>query len=417
MDAAALQCAAPAEAARLDTGRLRDIVLVRIATARRALARDGLAKELAPIAAAAMPAAAFRAALDRDIAALADAGLVDARAVGVEATEAGRKRAVLVLGGRGGLPRSWAEARDTRLMARALGIENEAPARLRKLAKPDGLRAVLVQRAFGLKIRGVASPVRLRTALAALALDRAFGNKVSAEVPARTGLSAKAGRTLAGQLSNSPQDYRTDSRLIGALAAEHVGARSGDLGQLQLAILRRYVTPSAVSQQATRSRPKRKARPARPEAVKAQAVPAHVAPAQAASHGQTQPTPPQLRLVTPPQPAALAPPAAPAASGGGSRPDVARFAQAVRAVAETVAEGWAGNRKAFVSRIWSRISDSHAGWGLTEIEFKCMLAEAHRTGALVLANADLKDQRNLRDVQASAIAYRNAVFHLVRVDD
>ena len=46
-----------------------------------------------------------------------------------------------------------------------------------------------------------------------------------------------------------------------------------------------------------------------------------------------------------------------------------------------------------------------------------MLAEAHRAGQLVLANADLKDRRSIADVQASAIAYKNAIFHYVRVDD
>ena len=46
-----------------------------------------------------------------------------------------------------------------------------------------------------------------------------------------------------------------------------------------------------------------------------------------------------------------------------------------------------------------------------------MLAEAHRAGLIVLANADLKDQRSIADIQASAIAYKNTIFHYVRVDD
>jgi hypothetical protein len=55
-------------------------------------------------------------------------------------------------------------------------------------------------------------------------------------------------------------------------------------------------------------------------------------------------------------------------------------------------------------------------WGLSEHEFKVLLAEAHRSGQLALANADLKDESNIKDVQESAVVYRNAVFHFIRVD-
>ena len=37
-------------------------------------------------------------------------------------------------------------------------------------------------------------------------------------------------------------------------------------------------------------------------------------------------------------------------------------------------------------------------------------------GEVLLANADLKDKSNLRDLQDSALIYKNAVFHFVRVD-
>ena len=59
----------------------------------------------------------------------------------------------------------------------------------------------------------------------------------------------------------------------------------------------------------------------------------------------------------------------------------------------------------------------HADWQVSAIEFKAMLAEAHRAGEIVLANADLKDSRAIADIQASAIAYKNAIFHYVRADD
>jgi hypothetical protein len=76
-----------------------------------------------------------------------------------------------------------------------------------------------------------------------------------------------------------------------------------------------------------------------------------------------------------------------------------------------------GNRKAYISDVWQALAQGRPEWGLTEIEFKSMLAEAHRTGHVVLANADLKDRRSLPRVQQSALAFKNSVLHFVRVPD
>jgi hypothetical protein len=88
----------------------------------------------------------------------------------------------------------------------------------------------------------------------------------------------------------------------------------------------------------------------------------------------------------------------------------------VRRLAAGRAEGWPGNRKAYISHVWHLMREKHPHWGLSEIEFKCMLTEAHRAGNLALANADLKDNGRLRELQESAVVYKNAVFHFVRVE-
>jgi hypothetical protein len=36
---------------------------------------------------------------------------------------------------------------------------------------------------------------------------------------------------------------------------------------------------------------------------------------------------------------------------------------------------------------------------------------------VTLANADLKDNENIKDLQDSAVVYKNAVFHFVRAVD
>ena len=237
----------------------------------------------------------------------------------------------------------------------------------------DGLRAALVQRAFGLKVRSVATPSRLRAALAAVALERAFGNQIKGGLAGKLGLSAKAGRLLAAQLAKKPRDFGTDARLIAALAAEHVGAAQADLATLRLAVLRRYL--DGPDKPAARPRTAAKAPLARPRLVETAPAPAEV-----------------------------------------GRPDLAGFAQEVRRHATTRAEGWPGNRKAYISHVWHLMAEKRPEWGLSEIEFKCMLTEAHRVGNLALASADLKDSSKIKELHDSAVVYKNAVFHFVRVD-
>lgn len=373
MQAAAVE--KPSADISIDAERVRDIMLVRIATAATGPTRAELVADLAPLVAHRLSAGAWRATVEREIGGLTQAGLVALSSGRLAASESGIARAALVLKVRGRLP-AWEEARDVRLVGRALGLQREPAKRLAALATPEGLRAVIVQRAFNLKIKGVPTPSRLRAALAAVALERAFGNQIKTGLSGKAGFSPKAGRLLAAQLLKKPRDLGTDGRLIAALAAEHVGATSTDAAALRLALLRRYLDGPAEA-------PPRVKRP-------------------------TPAAPPlaRPRLVEP-----VAPP--PPVVG---RPDLAGFAQEVRRHAGNRAQGWPGNRKAYISHVWQTIREARPEWGLSEIEFKCMLTEAHRAGTLALANADLKDNSSIKDLQDSAVVYKNAVFHFIRVD-
>ncbi len=384
-----------------DAGRLRHLVLVRAVCALRGATKAEIATDLAAIVSG-MPAAQWRAAVEREIEALGAQGLVTAKSARLEASDAGKVQAARFLGTRNDFPRVWSEVRDVRLVAVALGMQREAPKRLKALATVDGLRGAIVDSAYNLKFKGVATPARLREALAAMALKRAFGDKGTTALAGKLGLSAKAGRLLAAQLSAEPRDFGTDTRLIAALAAEHIGSAASDLAGLRLAVLRKFFGgPSPHAASAKRKPSKRalgkslqsEAQPALPFII-ASAPPAPVAPA--------------------PVPiSAPAPDVVPPALG---RPDLPGFASEVRRHAASQARGWSGDRKAYISHVWRNIRDKRPDWGLSEIEFKCMLAEAHRAGQLALANADLKDKDNIKDVQDSAVSYRNAVFHFIRVD-
>ncbi len=357
----------------LDVDRVRALLLSRIACAAGGLSRSALTSELAACAAHRMALAHWRLLVERAVEALCEAGLTRIVGTRLEASDAGVARAAIFLGLKSALPRSWEEVHDVHLMAKALGLERHSGRRLAGLATPEGLRAAIVERAFALKVKGLATPSRLRAALAAVALERAFGNQIKPSLSAKLGLSAKAGRLLAGQLAKKPRDFGTDARLIAALAAEHVGAAQADDATLRLALLRGYL--NGADKSSVGPRPPARTPPPRPRVV-----------------------------------ASLPAPAEP------TRPDLMGFAHEVRQHAEARAQGWPGNRKAYISHVWHRLRERRGEWGLSEIEFKCMLIEAHRAGSLALAHADMKDKTNIAELQESAVVYKNAVFHFVRVD-
>jgi hypothetical protein len=295
----------------------------------------------------------------------------------------------------------WPVVRDQLIVAVALGMPGLPARRLKALGKIDGLRCAIVTAAHGLKLKTPASPSKLRNSLALLALDRAFGNRLQRELGSKSGLSAKAGRLLAGQLSARPRDFGTDSRLVAALAAEAVGTTSGTLPALRMALLRAYVTGRLDWPLTPKSGP---AEAPRAETKPVQTVQIAPAPAPAAPSRPAKEAAVVQRLPQPPANAV--------------RPTGAdAFARAVRELARPLASGWSGSRKVYISQLWSAIREQHAGWGLSEIEFKAMLTEAHRTGLLALGTSDLRDKRYLEDIQASATVFKNTVWHYVRVDE
>jgi hypothetical protein len=353
---------------------LGTVILARVGCAPNAIGRDQLANEL-DFRTARGPAAERRqASLDNEIASLCSSGLIAITDDRVKATTRGIGRAVKLLAIKGAFPPAWPEMRDVRLVAKALGLEREPAKQLKALTRPDGLRAAVVQRAYKLKVKGIATPSKLRVALATLALERAFGNQIKAGLTGKTGLSAKAGRLLAAQLAKRPRDFGTDARLIAALAAEHLGVRRTDAASLRAAVLARFVAGA-------QTQPRKR-----------EAVP----------HGPSPSLPHSLPVTSP----TITMPV--------GRPDLAGFAHEVRQHASAAAHGWSGDRRAYISHVWRSLSSKRPDWGLSEIEFKCMLVEAHRAGEVMLANADLKDNNNIKDLQDSAVVYKNSVFHFVR---
>jgi hypothetical protein len=287
----------------------------------------------------------------------------------------------------------------------------------------DGLRAAILVAAYGLQIKGVPTPARLRQALAAIALRKAFGGETAAAVAGKSGLPARASRLLAAQLMDKPRDPGTDRRLVSALAIQACTATGGDLAALRAAVLRRSF---AIPESAPHARTDRK--PGAAPVTAGQAPTPQQQPASAPVNGAPAGRPLDLqdvarevrRLATTLK-ERLKPQTddghASAARASTDRPlDLPGFALEVRRCAASEAQGWSGDRKAYISRVWRSLRERRPDWALSEIEFKGMLAEAHRCGQLALANADLKDESNIKDVRDSALIYKNAVFHFIRVD-
>jgi len=385
----------------VEAQRLAGTVLVRVAAepGEEAL----VARDLATILGARGGADLWRIELGRLLAALTAGGLIARTGSALTATATGVAAASEFLGLRKGYPSDWETARDRHLIAKALDLNSAPASRLKLLGKPDGLRWLIVARHWQLDVKGSPSASRLRSALAVKALEQAFGNQIGTGLGEKSSLPAKAGRLLAAQLSTSGREFGTDGRLIAALAAEAVGASRSDVKSLQIALLKRFLGRAADLPGATK--PTRRKLPLRQPTTDA----SHVTPdavATARTEAVPPPKPGRLHAASP----ATAEPAIPQAD----RPAPAAFAAAVLAATDETAEGWAGNRKAFISKVWALIQSRHASWALSEIEFKCMLTEAHRTGLVALANADLKDKRALKELQDSAVVYKNTVWHYVR---
>lgn len=365
---------------------LDDLLLSRIVCAGGA-SRAQLQRDIGPVFSNRLSPAEWRRGVEAALERLADAGLVREQRSRLRASDEGGEAVARFLGEKEPRARSWNEQRDIWLLAKALSVDAGKPAIRKALGRPEGLQAFIVQNGYGLALRAALSPSKLRSALALIALERAFGDNVKSGLRKGSALSAKAGRVLAGQLLKSPREFSTDGKLIAALAAEQAGAARAETEMLRLALLRRLAS-------APRSKPQG-GEPEKPE-LQMPATKVGVATAFAPSPSPARP---------------------PAPADAAQRPGLAQFSAGVLSAARERAEGWPGSRKAFISQVWKAIRTSHPEWGLSEIEFKDMLAGAHRAGQLVLASADLKNKQNIQEFEDSAIPYKNTVWHFVRVED
>lgn len=369
-------------------GRVAVLVLARAAAAPAAIKVAEIARDLNALCALRTGSLELRAAIDRAALKLLVGGELRNEAFRCRIAEPGRVRLARTLGVTAeALPADWAAMRDRALLPFVLGLALDSPVVGKGLASAESLQAAILVSAFALPVKGRLTPVRLRAALAVAALERSFGDDIGTAFGSGKDLPARAARMLASRLLAVPRAFASDGRLIAAVAAEQVHAGKSDVASLRAAIMSSFLwgPPSIATSEA------------QPKAAPVQS------PATLPT-GTVAPTPNPLRT---------------AAAGAGLRPlppDISRFATAVLDAAGPTADGWPGNRKALICDAWKAFAARRSDWRLSEADFKALLVEAHRTGRLALATADLKDPKRLAELQASQITYKNTVWHFVRVE-
>ena len=235
---------------------------------------------------------------------------------------------------------------------RRSGLERLAVKSSKPSATPDGLRAAIVQTAYKVKVKGVATPSRLRSALAAVALQRAFGNQI--RPPCGQDRAAGAGGTSTW-LRSLPDPARLrhrhppDRRAGGRAPWYQVGrSRSAAARRVLPFLCRGWSRPTTSPRVCLRNRKRRRhsCRHRLPSSAVGPTFPGSCSGSAPARRGTR--------------------------AGLGRQPQGLHLPRLARAGASSAPD-----------------------WGLSEIEFKCMLIEAHRAGSLALANADLKDHSNI----------------------
>ena len=356
---------------------IADLVLVRVAMG--GATRADLQRDLAAFFAPQVPGTAFRRGAELAIGNYTDQGLISDLKGKLTVTPGGLRSAEGLIAPIPVAKTTWETLRNHALLMRALGLAHSSAPLVKAIDRPDGLAALVLQQHFGLALMRALSHNDLRAELAVIALERAFGNKIKTGLGKGSGLVGNTARLLAGQLFAKPREFSSDGKLVRALAAEVAGAANDTDEALRLAVLRRLTGPAGGTSE---------------DDADEASPPVSRAPKAANDAAPLSSTPPKM-----------------------AAPSMSEFASAVIDAARPISEGWPGNRKAFISRVWQTIRVARREWELTEIAFKSMLAEAHRSGQLVLATADLKDKTSLRDLEDSKILYKNTVWHFVRVED
>lgn len=366
---------------RLNWRALEDLVIIRLLFgSKEGETEVALRKDLHTLVMQQMSAAEWRASLGQIIVTLVNGGFLrPVRANAYVATEICEQRALNFLR----IPRlpkaPWHEIRDGYLIAISLGLPPSLPV-VARLTSAEGLRSALLIRHFNLPFDvATVTMDELRLGLARLAEKKGLTSGIRAASLAESDLKQKEAVMMGAKLLKSGHVVESDGELLACLAQEVVGAVNESAAELRQMLFRQLISSRESSEVNRRS-----GASGNPEIMQEQDQP--VAGRALSDEGHEPP---------PPLPV---------------------FTKEVLAIAESIAEGWPGNRRAFISHIWQALRGKFPHWNLSEEQYKDMILNAQRAGLLRLAIADLRDKTNVEDVANSRIVYKNSEWHFIRVD-
>jgi hypothetical protein len=264
----------------------------------------------------------------------------------------GREKALAVLGVPA-LPKrpSWKGVYNL-LVARGQGVE-ATPVALRRVAKPDGLAAAVLEKHHRLQ-----APSRSELSLSKVGHALAWREL---GVESTEPFSLKAVLSHIVQKTCGPAAAPRDSRAaLAMLAAAALDVPRGD-APLRAALVQRWMEAPATLD-----------------------APAAIPPAAA---------------VAPDDAAALR-----------------AFSRRALEAARASPTGRWGEHKVFVSRVWDEYQRRGGGSVISLEAFKLMLVRANQGRLLSLSRADLVEEMDAEDVRRSEIASLGATFHFVRID-
>ncbi len=326
--------------------------------------RGELGKALAPFLEQRWSGPEQRSAVDDVLATLeSTAQLSRGKKTNLVLTDEGRRAGLAALGmaalpGKG----DWRTVKKY-LLAPALGFSLSATTKIsaKRALETEQVRAMILKKRYKLCLGDNPTLSQAADALA----WRALG------VDTKEKFTLKAVRTLLFNRElgamKKPQEH---DRALEQLAARSVEARRADANELQMAVLRRWLTGVEVVPEVASS---------------------------SAANGSAEAVRPLI----------IAEPRVP-------EYDDNAFAERVLTAARTSPTGHFGENKVFISHIFRKLLEEGAVEADSDA-FKDRLVAVHRGGLLSLSRADLVGAMDPKDVDSSEARYLGATFHFVRI--
>ncbi len=359
---------------RLNWHALEDLVIIRLLYgAEEGETEVALRKDLHPLVMQQMSAGEWRNCLGQIIVSLVNEGFMrPVRANAYMVTEHSQPRALKFLK-LSNLPKTpWHEIRDGYLIAISLGLQPARPL-VARLTSAEGLRSILLTLHYNLPYDIASVTVdQIRLGLAKIAEGRGLTSGIRT-TPVRENITQKEAVMMGSKLLKSGHVVESDGELLACLAQEVVGAVNESAAELRQMLFRQLISSRESSEVQ--------------KLVKAPGQIQDLSPTGAAECPEREPPPP-----------------------------LPEFTDGVMDIAKSIAVGWPGNKRAFISHIWQELRQRYPEWQFTEDEYKEMIVSAQRAGLLRLAIADLRDKTNVDDVAKSRVSYKNSEWHFIRVD-